>query len=128
MSARLRRPKGRRSMIFSRERSSLALSHQEADLDILNPVQTLTADLHPEVLRALYGNRITFQGGVDTRRVPPFGMPDEVRALVRERIHVVGSGGGHGFNPIHHVQAGVPVVSLLALYDAVRECRTYPVA
>ena len=115
-------------MMFSRERSRLALSHQEADLDILNPMQTLAADLHPEVLRARYGDRITFRDGVDTQHVPPFGVPDEVRALMRERIHIVGSGGGHVFNPIHHVQAGVPVESLLALYDAVRECRTYPVA
>jgi len=33
---------------------------------------------------------------------------------------------GFVFNPIHNVQAGVPVENLLALYDAVRTFRTRP--
>ena len=36
-------------------------------------------------------------------------------------------GGGFVFNSIHNVQARVPAENLLALYDAVREFRAYPI-
>jgi uroporphyrinogen-III decarboxylase len=46
--------------------------------------------------------------------------------MVAERMRIFGAGGGFVFNPIHNVQAGVPVENLLALYDAVRTFRTRP--
>jgi uroporphyrinogen-III decarboxylase len=36
---------------------------------------------------------------------------------------IFGRGGGFVFNPIHNVQAGVPVENLLALYEAVADYR-----
>ena len=99
----------------------------DAGFDALNPVQTSAADMDPARLKETYGDRITFWGGgIDTQRVLPFATPDEVRAMVGERMRTLGAGGGFVFNPIHNVQAGVPVENLLALYEAVSECRTYP--
>jgi hypothetical protein len=96
----------------------------DAGFDALNPVQTSAVDMDPARLKATYGDRIAFWGGgIDTQRVLPFGTPDEVRATVRERIATFGAGGGFVFNPIHNVQAGVPVENLLALYEAVAEFR-----
>jgi hypothetical protein len=93
----------------------------EAGFDIFNPVQTSAAQMDPVALKAKYGERVTFWGGgIDTQRVLPFGTPDEIRAMVRERMGVFGRGGGFVFNPIHNVQAGVPVENLLALFDAVK--------
>jgi uroporphyrinogen-III decarboxylase len=63
---------------------------------------------------------------VDTQKTLPFGTPEEVRAEVRERLRIFGKGGGYVFNPIHNVQAGVPVENLLALYEAVRDFREDP--
>jgi uroporphyrinogen-III decarboxylase len=60
-------------------------------------------------------------GGVDTQRTLPFGTPEDVRREVTERLAVFGSGGGFVFNPVHNVQAGVPIENLRALYDTVRE-------
>jgi len=83
--------------------------------------------MDPAALKHAYGDRITFWGGgIDTQHVLPFGTPDEVRAMVRERLQIFGAGGGFIFNPIHNVQAGVPVENLIAMYDAVREYGTYP--
>jgi hypothetical protein len=94
----------------------------EAGFDILNPVQTSAANMDPAELKARFGDRVTFWGGgVDTQRTLPFGTPDEVRHQVRERITIFGTGGGFIFNPIHNVQAQVPVENLLAMYEAVRE-------
>jgi hypothetical protein len=99
----------------------------DAGFDVLNPVQTSAADMDPVALKATYGDRVTFWGGgVDTQRVLPFGTPDEVRAMVKERMRIFGSGGGFVFNTIHNLQARIPVENILALYDAVNEYRSYP--
>jgi len=101
----------------------------DAGFDILNPVQTSAAQMDPATLKARYGDRLVFWGGgVDTQRTLPFGTPEEVQAQVRERIRILGPGGGFVFNTIHNVQAGVPVENLLALYQAVRRYGRYPLA
>ena len=99
----------------------------EAGFDIFNPVQTSAAGMDPATLAAQFGDQITFWGGgVDTQDTLPFGSPEKIRAQVRERMEIFGRGGGFVFNPIHNVQAGVPVENLLALYWAVDEFRPYP--
>jgi hypothetical protein len=98
-----------------------------AGFDILNPVQTSAANMDPFELKRKFGDRITFWGGgVDTQRTLPFGTPQEVRTEVRERIRAFGPGGGFVFNPVHNVQALVPVENVLAMYQAVREYGSYP--
>jgi Uroporphyrinogen-III decarboxylase len=99
----------------------------EAGFDLFNPVQTSAANMDPQVLKDRFGSEITFWGGgVDTQKTLPFGKPEEVRSQVKEHIQIFGKGGGFVFNPIHNVQAGVPVANLLALYQAVQDFRTYP--
>ena len=101
----------------------------DAGFDCLNPVQTSAADMDPEALKTKFGSRITFWGGgVDTQRVLPFGTPEEVREMVRQRMAIFGPGGGFVFSTIHNVQPDVPVKNLLALYEAIDEYRRYPVA
>jgi hypothetical protein len=96
----------------------------DAGFDALNPVQTSAADMEANRLAERFGDQVTFWGGgVDTQQVLPFGIPEEVRAQVRERMAIFGRGGGFVFNPIHNVQAGVPVENLLALYEAVADYR-----
>ena len=83
--------------------------------------------MDPERLKAKYGNRVTFWGGgIDTQKVLPFGTPEDVRAMVRDRMRLFGRDGGFVFNTIHNVQAGVTTENLLALYEAVNEFRRYP--
>jgi uroporphyrinogen-III decarboxylase len=99
----------------------------DAGFEVFNPVQTSATNMSPVDLKAKFGDRITFWGGgVDTQHTLPFGTPDEVRAQVRERMRIFGKGGGFVFNPIHNVQAGVPVENLLAMYETVREHGSYP--
>ncbi len=94
----------------------------EAGFDILNPVQTSAANMDPTVLKTRFGEQVTFWGGgVDTQSTLPFGTPDEVRTQVRERLKIFGKGGGFVFNPIHNVQAKVPIENLLAMYETVKE-------
>jgi hypothetical protein len=104
----------------------LVPSFIEAGFDILNPVQTSAAGMDPRVLKERFGDRVSFWGGgVDTQKTLPFGTPAEVRREVAERLEVLAPGGGFVFNPVHNVQAGVPVENLRAMYDAVREQGAY---
>ena len=99
----------------------------EAGFDVFNPVQTSAAGMDPQTLADQFGDQITFWGGgVDTQHTLPFGTPEEIRDQVRQRMQIFGRGGGFVFNPIHNVQAGVPVENLMALYAAVDEFRAYP--
>lgn len=101
----------------------------DAGFDVLNPVQTGAAEMDPARLKAEFGERIVFWGGgIDTQKTLPFGTPEQIRAQVRERMRIFGPGGGFVFNPIHNVQSRVPQANLVALYEAVKEYRTYPVA
>ena len=98
----------------------------EAGFDILNPVQTSAANMDPAMLKERFGDQVTFWGGgIDTQQVLPFGTPQEVREQVRERLKIFGKGGGFVFNPIHNVQAGVPIENLLAMYETVIEYNQY---
>jgi len=98
----------------------------EAGFDILNPVQCSAAGMDPRELKRKYGDRLVFWGGgVDTQKTLPFGTPEEVRNEVRERLEILGQGGGFVFNPIHNVQANTPVENLLAMFEAVREYGAY---
>jgi len=99
----------------------------DAGFDILNPVQCSATNMDPATLKQKYGHRITFWGGgIDTQHALPFGTPEQVRAQVRDRIHIFAPDGGYVFNSIHNVQALVPIENVLAMYDAVREYGRYP--
>jgi uroporphyrinogen-III decarboxylase len=99
-----------------------------AGFDILNPVQTSAAGMDPRGLKERFGRDLVFWGGgIDTQQTLPFGTPEQVRAEVQERMRAFGPGGGFVFNPIHNVQSRTPLENLLALYQAVREFREYPI-
>ena len=98
-------------------------------VDILNPVQYNAARMDPVQLKAEFSDRLVFWGGgVDTQSVLPFGTPEEVRQQVRERISVLGPGGGFVFAPTQDIQADVPPENLLAMYEAVAEYGKYPLS
>jgi uroporphyrinogen decarboxylase len=64
----------------------------EIGVDILDPVQVLAND-QAEAKR-LYGDKICFMGGIDTQQLLTEGTPEEVTSAVRERIGMLGPGGG----------------------------------
>jgi len=91
----------------------------EIGLDILNPVQPECMD--PAEIKALYGHRLAFWGTMGTQTTFPFGTPDEVRAMVRERIATVGRGGGLLLAPTHILEPEVPWENVLAFFQAIDE-------
>ena len=100
----------------------------EMGVDALNPVQTDAAKMEPERLKADYGDRLTFWGGIDAIEVLPKGTPRDVEAEVRRKIKVFAPGGGFIINPIHNIQPNVPVENIIALFDAAQKHGKYPIA
>jgi len=93
----------------------------ELGIDILNPIQPDAAGMDPEGLKSDFGDTMCFHGAVDTQTTLPFGTREEVIAEVRERIEVLGKGGGYILAPVHTVEPDVPVENLLAVYETARE-------
>jgi hypothetical protein len=94
----------------------------ESGFDILNPVQVSAAGMEAEELKTDFGRDVVFWGGgVDTQKTLAFGKPEEVRAEVLRRCQVFGRGGGFVFNAVHNIQANVPILNIVAMFDAIKE-------
>jgi len=91
-------------------------------MDVLEPCQVHLPGMEPERLKREYGRHITFWGGVNTQRTLPFGIPNEVRQEVRERVRVLGRGGGYVLSPDHSLLQDVPPENIVALYEEARHC------
>jgi uroporphyrinogen decarboxylase len=89
-------------------------------VDALNPVQVTAKNMEPERLKADFGARIAFWGGINTQRVLPFGSPQEVAAETRRIIDILGKGGGYVLNAVHNIQAEVPPENIVAMFDTGR--------
>jgi len=97
----------------------------EIGVDILNPVQ-VSAMGDTALLKARFGSRITFWGGIDTQDVLPHGTPADVEREVVRRIRDLGPGGGYVLASVHNVQPDVPPENFLAMVEAVRKHGRYP--
>ena len=75
-------------------------------------------------MKESFRDRLVFWGGgINTQRTFPFGTPEEVRREAKECLDIFAPGGGYVVNPIHNIQADVPVENILALYET---ARAYP--
>lgn len=94
-------------------------------LDVLQSLQPEAAGMEARRLKAEFGDRLAFHGGISVQQTLPRGSPTAVRAEVRERIEALAPGGGYILGLAHKAQADVPVANLLALLSAWKECGVY---
>jgi uroporphyrinogen decarboxylase len=86
-------------------------------IDILNPIQADAKGMEPEGLKADFGDRLVFHGGIDIIKTLPRGTVEDVQNEVRERIRVLGHDGGYVLCSSHHIQSDTPLENVLAMYD-----------
>jgi uroporphyrinogen decarboxylase len=86
---------------------------------ILNPLQPECLDIHK--LKQEYGKHLVFDGTVGTQTTMPFGTPDEVRRVIRERKEKLGQDGALILSPTHVLEPEVPIENILAFVEACRE-------
>jgi uroporphyrinogen decarboxylase len=89
----------------------------ELGVDVLNPIQPDAKGMEAERLKAEFGHRLSFHGGLDILKTLPQGTQEEVQTEVRRLVRVLGDGGGYILASSHHVQPDTPVENVLAMYD-----------
>jgi uroporphyrinogen decarboxylase len=90
-------------------------------MDVWETVQTHLEGNEPEVLKREYGKDIAFFGAICTQHTLPHGSVEEVRKEVRERIAVLGKGGGYICGGDHGIMPDVPIENIVALIDEARK-------
>ncbi|OPZ90260.1 MAG: methylcobalamin:coenzyme M methyltransferase [candidate division TA06 bacterium ADurb.Bin417] len=97
----------------------------ERGLDVLQSLQPEAAGMEHRALKAEFGGRLAFHGGISIQQTLPFGTPAQVRREVRERVEALAPGGGYILGTSHNIQADAPVENVLVLMDAYREYAAY---
>jgi uroporphyrinogen decarboxylase len=93
----------------------------ELGIDVLNPVQWRSKGMEREGLKADFGERLIFHGGVDNQFTLPFGSVDEVRQEVLDNLRILGADGGYILAPCHNIQPVSPPENIVAMYQACYE-------
>jgi uroporphyrinogen decarboxylase len=122
-------PRLQRFIDLAHEFGALAMLHSCGDtheimptfvamgLDILDAMQPEPLGMVPAEIKRLYGDRLTFCGLISTQQTLPHGTPEDVRREVRDRLEVMGRGGGYILSPAHCLQPDTPLANVLALYS-----------
>ena len=99
----------------------------EIGVDILHPVQVSAKDMEPEELKAQFGDRLCFCGGIDTQQVLPHGTREEVQEEVQRRIQELAPGGGYLLAAVHAIQPDVPPENVCTMFEAALSHGRYPI-
>ena len=95
----------------------------EAGVDILESVQPEAND--PAELKARYGERLAFWGGVGSQSTMSGGTPADVKAEVKRLIETVGKGGGYICSPAHRIEPESPLENVEAFVEAIEDYGYY---
>ena len=90
-------------------------------VDIIDPIQRTSDKMAPERLKADFGSRVCFHGGIDVQTTLPYGTPEEVRAEVRRYIDVFKESGGYICSSAHFMQHDTPPENIIAMYDEIHK-------
>ena len=92
----------------------------DCGVDILNPIQPGVYMMEHERLKADYGDKITYWGGVDTQHLLPLGTPEEIMVEVGRILSIMDVNGGYILSPAHTIQYDVPAENVIALYEGAK--------
>ncbi|MEW6359851.1 MAG: uroporphyrinogen decarboxylase family protein [Planctomycetota bacterium] len=91
----------------------------DVGIDVLESVQPEANDVAK--LKALHGDRLAFWGTMGAQSTFSHGAAEDVRKETRERMAVMGKGGGLMLAPAHVLEPEVPVENVLAFVDEIRK-------
>jgi uroporphyrinogen decarboxylase len=98
----------------------------EAGLDGLHAVQPDCYGMDLRKLKADFGDRILFNGAIDSHHVLIDGTPETVSAQTQKVLDIMAPGGGYIAGASHDtILEETPVENVLAMFEAVREYGVY---
>jgi uroporphyrinogen decarboxylase len=90
-------------------------------IDLINPVQPVGNMVHKD-LKAKYGDKISFHGGIDIQNTLLKGTPTDVQEAVKIAINTLGSDKtGYILAPTHHIPGDIPPKNVIAMRDTLIE-------
>ena len=94
----------------------------EMGIQVLNPLQHHLPGWDLKQIKADYGDKICFHGGVDNQFVMPFGTTDDVEKEVRFLCeNLYSDKRGYILAPCHRLQAITPVENIEKMYAIAKE-------
>jgi uroporphyrinogen-III decarboxylase len=98
----------------------------DAGLDALQAVQPSCHGMDLRALKTTYGDRMVFNGGIDSHHVLIEGTPESVREDTRKVLDIMRPGGGYVAGASHDwVLEETPVENIVAMADAVMDFGRY---
>jgi hypothetical protein len=98
----------------------------ETGLDGLHAIQPDCRGMDLRDLKAEFGDKILFNGAIDSHNVLIDGTPETVRQKTREVLQIMMPGGGYVAGASHDtILEETPIENVIAMFDAVREFGDY---
>ena len=98
----------------------------EIGLDGLHAVQPRCRGMDLAKLKADFGEKILFNGAIDSHHVLIEGTPQSVREKTREVLEIMKPGGGYVAGASHDtILEETPLENVLAMFDAIQEFGAY---
>lgn len=98
----------------------------EIGLDGLHAVQPTCQGMDLRKLKAQFGQKILFNGAIDSHHVLIEGTPESVRRQTREVLQIMKPGGGYIAGASHDsILEETPLENVLAMFDAIHEFGAY---
>ena len=98
----------------------------EIGVDVLDVLQFSADGMDPREIKTAFGDRLCFHGGMDVQTTLPRASVEEVRRVTRERLDVLGRGGGYILSPTHNIQVDTPPENIMAMYAEAGSLRREP--
>jgi uroporphyrinogen decarboxylase len=95
----------------------------EVGLDVYQTFQPEIYDI--QSVKALYGGRLSFWGGISTQRLLPFATPGELIEKASDIMRLAGKGGGFIAGPTHAIPGDVPAENIDALIRLFKDQARY---
>jgi len=98
----------------------------EMGVDIQSALQPLAAGMDSAELKAEFGDKLLFHGGVDIQQALT-GSLEDTEKEVKKRIDAFGRDGGYFLSPSNHFQTDVPLDNFFRMYELGKEYGVYPI-
>ena len=89
----------------------------EIGLDVLQTVQPEAKNMNPYILKKIYGDKITFWGGLGSQSIIPFGTPYELKKEIEKLCKEMGKGGGYILGCSKPIRPETPIENIITIIE-----------
>jgi len=88
----------------------------------LDCYQTFQPEIYDiEKIKANFGDKLSFWGGISTQRLLPYATPEKVYEETKRIMNIMGKNGGYIAAPTHAIPGDVPPENIIAMMKAFKE-------